>query len=117
MIPTKNFLTTGLQRLTALAMLALLALLWSAVAWNQQDVERRELDDIRRETATLTLLFANDADIIFRSVDLALQQVRSTWASHPINMGEVTDKKFNRIRPSMALKSVPKSRTFPDVKN
>jgi hypothetical protein len=77
MITLKKFLSTGLQRRAALTMLALLALLWSAVAWNHQDAERRELDDIRHETATLALLFANDADSTFRSVDHALLEVRS----------------------------------------
>ena len=34
-----------------------------------------------------------------------------------ISLDLPTDRKFNRIRSSMALKSVPKSRIFPNVKN
>ncbi|MCW2312910.1 sensor domain-containing diguanylate cyclase [Rhodoferax antarcticus] len=90
MISVKKFLATGLQRCTALAvltLLALLALLWSAVAWNHQDAERQELDDIRRETATLARLFANDADSTFRSVDHALLELRSAWVNRPADLG------------------------------
>jgi len=87
MIFVKKFLATGLQRGAALAVVAVLALLWSAVAWNHQDAERGELDEIRRETATLALLFANDADSTFRSVDHALLELRSAWVNRPADLG------------------------------
>lgn len=93
-MPDKNtsptrFLATGLQRSAALAVLAVLALLWFAVAWNHQDSEHRELEEIRRETTTLALLFAHEADTIFRSADHALLEMRSTWVHRPANMDHI----------------------------
>ena len=90
-MPDKNtsptrFLATSLQRSAALAVLAVLALLWSAVAWNHQNSEHRELAEIRRETATLALLFANDVDNKFRSVDHGLLALRRVWVSSPAEM-------------------------------
>ena len=90
-MPDKNtsptrFLATSLQRNTALAVLCLLALFWSAVAWNHQDAEQRALEEIRRETATLALLFANDVDNKFRSVDHGLLALRRVWVSSPAEM-------------------------------
>ncbi len=89
MISIRKSSVTGLQRSAALAVVAVLALLWSAVAWNHQDAERRALDEIRRETATVALLFANDVDNIFRNVDHALLELRSTWVNRPADMADV----------------------------
>jgi diguanylate cyclase (GGDEF)-like protein/PAS domain S-box-containing protein len=69
--------------------LAALALLWSAVAWNHENSEQTHLDDIRRETAGLALLFANQADNTFRSVNHALLELRSTWVNQPSDMGDL----------------------------
>ena len=91
-MPDKNaslpFFTPSLQRNVALAVLCLLALFWSAVAWNHQDTERRALEEIRRETATLALLFANDVDNKFRSVDHGLLALRHVWVSRPADMDD-----------------------------
>ena len=45
----------------------------------------------------------------------AQQRLRDAFSGYRDTLN--TDRKFNRIRSSMALKSVPKSRIFPDVKN
>lgn len=81
--------TTGLQRVAGLAVLSLLAVLWVAVAWERQDGERKALDEVRRETATLALLFANETDNTFRNADQALLALRRTWVNNPANVASV----------------------------
>ena len=88
-MPSIRFFFTGLQRRSALAVLSLLVLFWSVVAWNHQDAEDRELEEIRRSTATLALLFANDTDSTFRSVDHSLIALRRIWISHTADMDDV----------------------------
>ncbi len=63
-----------------------LAFLWSAVVWDYKRSENQGLEDIRRETTALALLFANQTTSTFRSVDQALLSVRSTWVSQPSDM-------------------------------
>ena len=85
----QGFPTTGLQRVAGLALLSLLAVLWLAVAWEHQGGERRALDEVRRETATLALLFASETDNTFRNADQALLALRRTWVNSPADVASV----------------------------
>lgn len=68
--------------LVALA-ISLLAALWSGVTWTNHQSEEQGLQEIRRETAALALLFATHTDVTFRTVDLALMELRSQWEQDP----------------------------------
>ncbi len=59
-----------------LVLLLLLAALWAAVWWVNHRSEQQGLEELRRETAALALLFATHADTTFRTVDLALKELR-----------------------------------------
>ena len=64
--------------LTALSWLILvvLSLLWFGVLFLNQRSEEQGLAEMRRETAALALLFATHTDTTFRTVDLALNELR-----------------------------------------
>lgn len=63
--------------------ISLLAALWSGVTWTNHQSEKQGLQEIRRETAALALLFATHTDVTFRTVDLALKELRSQWEQDP----------------------------------
>lgn len=63
--------------------IGLLALLWAGVVWTNRQSEQQGLEEIRRETSALALLFANHADVTFRTVDLALMDLRNQWLQDP----------------------------------
>lgn len=63
--------------------ISLLAALWSGVTWTNHQSEEQGLQEIRRETAALALLFATHTDVTFRTVDLALKELRSQWEQDP----------------------------------
>ncbi len=65
----------------------LLVSLWSFVVWDAHQAEERELESVRRETAELTLLFANHADNTFRRVDFLLRDMRRAWLVSPSEIG------------------------------
>lgn len=72
----------------ALLMLGL-ATLWTSVVWINQRAENQGLEDMRRETAALALLFATQADTTFRTVDLALKELRKAAELPPTALAEV----------------------------
>ena len=72
----------------ALLMLGL-ATLWTSVVWINQRAENQGLEDMRRETAALALLFATQADTTFRTVDLALKELRKAVDLPPTAIAEV----------------------------
>ena len=69
-----------------LLLASLLAILWSSVAWNHSNSERREIEDARRHTAILALLFAKHTTATFRNIDHALLELRNTWVTHPAEL-------------------------------
>ena len=64
----------------------LLLLVWSGVFWTNRQSENQGLQEIRRETSALALLFANHTDATFRQVDHALQDARTQWLHQPADM-------------------------------
>ncbi|ART54407.1 hypothetical protein CBP36_14915 [Acidovorax carolinensis] len=66
-----------------------LGTLWASVVWINRQSEQQGLEDVRRETAALALLFATHADITFRTVDLALKELRSYSDSPPEVISQV----------------------------
>lgn len=71
-------------RSKALLLLAFtLVVLWSAVGWNRHDSETQGLNDIRRQTAALALLFARHTTDTFQGVDHALIDLRESWVARP----------------------------------
>lgn len=88
----KKLLTSPIGKSTylqskALVLLALvLFVLWSAVSWNRHDSEQQELNDIRRQTAALALLFAKHTEDTFQGVDHALIDLRDHWVTRPSEM-------------------------------
>lgn len=66
-----------------LLVVSLLAPAWAGVVWNNRQSEKQGLDEIRRETSALALLFATHTDVTFRTVDLALMELRSQWTQDP----------------------------------
>ncbi|MEO6322611.1 MAG: ATP-binding protein [Polaromonas sp.] len=76
----------SLRHTLAFFLVAVLAVFWSAVAWNHRHAETLELDNMRRETAALALLFANQATSTFQGVDHVLRNLRKSWVSQPADM-------------------------------
>lgn len=60
-----------------------LVLLWSIVAWDYRRTEEQALENIRRETSALAMVFANHAETTFRDVDHALLIFRDAWSISP----------------------------------
>lgn len=56
--------------------LVVLSLLWFGVLFLNERSEKQGLAEMRRETAALALLFATHTDTTFRTVDLALNELR-----------------------------------------
>lgn len=54
-----------------------LGLLWASVFWINRHAEQQGLEEIKRESAALALLFATHTDTTFRTVDLALKELRN----------------------------------------
>ena len=50
-----------------------LGTLWTSVALINRQAEQQGMNEIRRETAALALLFATHTDTTFRTVDLSLR--------------------------------------------
>lgn len=74
-------------RSKALLLLALvLVVLWSAVSWNRHDSETQGLNDIRRQTAALALLFARHTTDTFQGVDYVLMDLRDHWVTRPSDL-------------------------------
>ena len=66
-----------------LLVISLLVPLWVGVVWTNRQSEEQGLDEIRRETTALALLFATHTDVTFRTVDLALMELRDRWLQAP----------------------------------
>jgi signal transduction histidine kinase len=65
-----------------------LVILWSVVAWDYRKTEDQALEQIRRETAMLAMVFANHAETTFRDVDHALIVLRDAWMTSPTRFPE-----------------------------
>lgn len=70
-------------------MLVALALLWFGVLFLNQRSEQQGLEEMRRETAALALLFATHTDTTFRTVDLALNELRNAVGKSRASINEV----------------------------
>ena len=57
----------------------ILVALWVGVTWTNRQSEMQGLAEVRRETAALALLFATHTDVTFRTVDLALIELRDQY--------------------------------------
>ena len=66
-----------------LLIISLLVPLWVGVVWTNRQSEQQGLDEIQRETSALALLFATHTDVTFRTVDLALMELRDRWLQAP----------------------------------
>lgn len=62
-----------------------LVILWAVVAWDHYKTEDQALEQIRRETSVLALVFAKHAETTFRDVDHALLVLRDAWNGSPDN--------------------------------
>ena len=69
--------------------------LWSSVAWNHYRSENDAIENSRRHTADMALLFASHAAATFKGVDYALREVRDTWTNHPAELEEVIKRSNN----------------------
>lgn len=74
---------SSLRRQISLMLAGGLALLWSVVLWDYRRTEDQALEQIRRETAVLAMVFANHAETTFRDVDHALLVLRDAWTTTP----------------------------------
>ena len=74
------------RQLLATLTAGLLLVLWSLVAWNHVNSEERELDSSRRQTDTLSMLFARHVTSSFRAVDFALLDLRDVSVNHPADL-------------------------------
>lgn len=72
----------------ALLLAGLLVVLWASVAWNHAHSENRAIEDRRRQTDTLALLFAQHTTAAFRDVDHSLLELRKISISHPAELQE-----------------------------
>jgi hypothetical protein len=74
-------------RSKALMLLALaLVAIWSTFGWNRYDSEKKALNDIRRQTSALALLFARHTTDTFQEVDQVLITLRDSWVTRPSEM-------------------------------
>ncbi|WP_236580659.1 diguanylate cyclase domain-containing protein [Rubrivivax sp. A210] len=73
----------AVRRNVLLLLAMLLAALWSTVLWTNARSEAQGLEETRRETAALALLFANHTASTFRNVDHALLYLRDIWVYSP----------------------------------
>lgn len=78
------------HRFFVLLILCLCAL-WASVLWINRQSEQQGLEEIRRETAALALLFATHVDITFRTADLALRKLQEAAGSPPEVIAEVIE--------------------------
>lgn len=60
-----------------------LVILWTIVAWDYRRTEEQALENIRRESSALAMVFANHAETTFRDVDHALLVFRDAWSISP----------------------------------
>lgn len=67
----------------------MLAALWAGVIWTNRQSEVQGLAEMRRETSALALLFATHTDITFRTVDLALLELRDQYLKDPRQIDRV----------------------------
>jgi diguanylate cyclase (GGDEF)-like protein/PAS domain S-box-containing protein len=58
---------------------AVLISLWCGVLWSVHSTRELGMEDLRRETSALSLLFASHADTTFRTFNLALNELRTGW--------------------------------------
>lgn len=66
-----------------LLLISLLVPIWVGVVWTNRQSEQQGLNEIRQETSALALLFATHTDVTFRTVDLALMELRDRWLQAP----------------------------------
>ena len=80
----KSFLRYQVLLLLAVS----LVLLWSVVAWDYRRTEDLALEQSRRETAALVMVFANHAETTFRDVDHTLLVLRDAWLASPTTFAD-----------------------------
>ncbi len=69
-----------------LVLAGILGSMWMGVTWSIHQSEKQGLEEVRRETAALALLFATHTDATFRAADLALLALRAQWRAHPVDV-------------------------------
>jgi diguanylate cyclase (GGDEF)-like protein/PAS domain S-box-containing protein len=74
------------RRPIALLFVFLLLLAWAGVIWTNRQSEKQGLQEIRRESSALALLFANHTDTTFRQVDHALQDFQEQWLHRALGL-------------------------------
>lgn len=67
----------------------MLAAVWAGVIWTNRQSEAQGLAEMRRETSALALLFATHTDMTFRTVDLALLELRDQYLKDPRQIDRV----------------------------
>ena len=80
--------TSFLRHQIFLLLAVSLVLLWSVVAWDYRRTEDQALEQIRRETAALAMVFAKQAETTFRDVDHTLLVLRDAWLRSPATFAE-----------------------------
>lgn len=80
----------------------ILAALWTGVIWTNRQSEAQGLAEMRRETAALALLFATHTDMTFRSVDLALLELRDRYVKGQMQIDQVVSSHL-RLRSDAVL--------------
>ena len=81
----------GVGSLLLMLVLVGLAALWSGVVWINRQAEAQGLEEMRRQTAALALLFATHTDTTFRTVDLALKELREVGNGPADAIGKVIE--------------------------
>ena len=87
----KHLTRWGVGSLLLTLVLLSLATLWSGVVWINRQAENQGLEEMRRQTAALALLFARHADTTFRTVDLALKELRAVGNGPADAIGKVIE--------------------------
>lgn len=88
---TKNFTKRAVGPLFLVLIVVGLITLWSGVSWINRQAESQGLEEMRRQTSVLALLFARHADSTFRTVDLALKELRDASGGPPEAVANVIE--------------------------
>jgi diguanylate cyclase (GGDEF)-like protein len=80
-----------------LVLAAILGSMWMGVTWSIHQSENQGLEDVRRETAALALLFATHTDATFRAADLALVEMREQWRDRPADISRSVKAHLNLL--------------------
>ena len=83
---TSLTMTKSWRQTVTLLVAGFLTVLWAAVVWNYQRSENLRIKDSHQETAFLASLYAKHAATRFNEIDRALQDLRKTWLTRPLDM-------------------------------